>query len=549
MGQEILASSSTRVVSLPVTDSVTLGDYFYEWGNGSAGWPKGTNASFGQIRNVAGANRELTIFTAGSRASSAGPLVNTTAYSGSTVAVNTVTTASATLQAFAGYTAKVATLTNGNFVSVYMSAANTLSAKIFDAAGAQVGSTLSVSTSVTTASATLFTGTAGNFSVAGLSTGGYVVIFKHSSLNTIHIATVSAANAIVSGPTAIDAAVSDTSCTPMSVAADNVGGYLIAFVTPGTLRVAYYNSSNTYVGGMTTAATLAGSGGITSSFPQAFVLSNGAMGVVSNAQYSDTCLGSANLTLVTSLNSTATSSTSVTAIGPAYNSPAAGAAAVAASAATLTSNSGLLIATQDNATHAMALVPFTINSVGGTPSLGSAVNLTTAVRTSKPELIANTDGTYVLLWKESGSVTRRQNVSAAGAFIGSPVTIDSAATMNYVSACPLAYEAAVALTPTATNYPSQLIFQTDGITNGQSFTSSTTYTPTTGYYLKGIALETVSAGSPCKVGIVGTFALGASYTSASAAFDYVGTTRSASNIIKGNAGSVTTTNVTLQGLK
>jgi hypothetical protein len=197
----------------------------------------------------------------------------------------------------------------------------------------------------------------------------------------------------------------------------------------------------------------------------------------------------------------------------------------------------------------MALLPFTIGSVGGSSSVGAAVYLTTAVKASKPELIANADGTYVVLWKESASVTRRQNVSASGAFIGSPVTINSAATMNYVSACPLAYKAAVALTPTATNNPSKLIFQTDTITNGQTFTSTTTYTPTTGYYLKGIALETVSAGSPCKVGVAGTFALGATYPSASVAFDYIGTTRSGTSPVKGNAGSVTTTNVTLQGLK
>jgi hypothetical protein len=551
MGQEILASSSTSVVSLPVTNSVTLGDYFYEWGNGSTGWPKSTNISYGQVRNVAAANRTFEIFTATGRASSAGPLVDTGIYSGSTVAVNTVTTASATLQAFAGYTAKVATLTNGNFVSVYMSAANTLSAKIFDAAGAQVGSTLSISTTVTTAAATLFTGTSGTFSVAGLSTGGYVVIFKHSSLNTIHIATVSAANAIVSGPTELNAAVSVSTCTPMTVAADNNGGYLIAFYTAGStsVRSAYYNSANTYVGGMVSAVTGAtyATGGTTAIFPQAFVLNNGAMGIASNITGNETCVGNGNWTVISSLNSTASATTNYVVDSPVHNSSASGAVSVAGSAAT--PNTGLYITTIDSGTHAMGLRLFTISSAGGAVSSVASTTLTTAVRASKQEIIANPDGSYVVLWKESASVTRRQNFSAGGAFVGSAVTIDSATTMDYVSACPLANKAAVALTPTATNYPSQLIFQTDGITNGQAVIGTTVYTPTTGYYLKGIALETVSAGSPCKVGVVGTFALGASYPSASVAFDYIGTTRSGASPVKGNAGSVTTTNVTLQGLK
>jgi hypothetical protein len=549
MGQQVLTSTSDSIVSLPVTDAVTLGDYFYEWGNGSSGWPKGTNVSYGQIRSFAGANRDLAIFTAESRAASTGPMVNAGTYSGSTITVNTVTSASASLQAFAGFTAKVATLTNGNFVSVYMSAANTLSAKIFDVAGTQVGSTLSISTSVATASSTLFTGTAGIFSVAGLSTGGYVVIFKQSSLNTVHIATVSEANAIVSGPTEINAAVSSTSCTPMSVAADNVGGYLIAFTSGTVVRAAYYNSANTYVGGMTTVVNgnSYADGGTYALFPQAFVLNNGAMGVASNIYGATACVGSGNWTIISSLNSTASAAVSISVGTTTYSAAVGGAVAVAASA--LSVNSGLLITTTDSNTYVMALFPFTISSPGGTPSAGAVVNLTAAVKASKQELIANTDGTYVLLWKESTSVTRRQNVSASGAFIGSPVTIDSAATMDYVSACPLAYKAAVALTPTATNNPSKLIFQTDTITNGQTFAGVTTYTPTTGYYLKGIALETVSAGSPCKVGVAGTFALGATYPSASVAFDYIGTKRSGTSPVKGNAGSVTTTNVTLQGLK
>ena len=549
MGQQVLTSTSDSIVSLPVTDAVTLGDYFYEWGNGSSGWPKGTNVSYGQIRSFAGANRDLAIFTAESRAASTGPMVNAGTYSGSTITVNTVTSASASLQAFAGFTAKVATLTNGNFVSVYMSAANTLSAKIFDVAGTQVGSTLSISTSVATASSTLFTGTAGIFSVAGLSTGGYVVIFKQSSLNTVHIATVSEANAIVSGPTEINAAVSSTSCTPMSVAADNVGGYLIAFTSGTVVRAAYYNSANTYVGGMTTVVNgnSYADGGTYALFPQAFVLNNGAMGVASNIYGATNCVGGGNWTIISSLNSTASAAVSISVGTTTYSAAVGGAVAVAASA--LSVNSGLLITTTDSNTYVMALFPFTISSPGGTPSAGAVVNLTAAVKASKQELIANTDGTYVLLWKESTSVTRRQNVSASGAFIGSPVTIDSAATMDYVSACPLAYKAAVALTPTATNNPSKLIFQTDTITNGQTFAGVTTYTPTTGYYLKGIALETVSAGSPCKVGVAGTFALGATYPSASVAFDYIGTKRSGTSPVKGNAGSVTTTNVTLQGLK
>lgn len=553
MGQQVLTSTSDSIVSFPVTADVTAGDYFYEWGDGSFGWPKAATVSVGQTRVIAGANRTLEFLTAGGRAASAGPILEVATYTGSTVTTNTVTTASASLQAFAGYQAKVATLTNGNFVSVYMSALNTLSAKIFNSAGAQVGSTLSVSTTVASAAATLFTGTVGIFDVAGLSTGGYVVIFKHSSLGTLHIATVSAANAIVSGPTLINAAVSTSSCTPMTVAADNNGGYLIAFLNSNAVRAAYYNSANTYVGGMTSVIDFNShfDGGTYGGYPQAFVLNNGAMGVASSGYGNSICSGqNGNVITISSLNATATATTNSVSKSAGFSGNAVqGAVTVAASSTN--SNYALLVGTQETGTVAntMLIQAFTINSAGGTISSVASAEMSGVVRSSKPQLIANPDGTYVLIYKESASVTRRRDVSATGTLLGSPVTIDSAATMDYVSACPLAYEAAVALTPTATNYPSQLILQTDTVTNGRTFVGATTYAPTTGYYLKGIALETVAAGGICKVGTKGRFALGGSYLSWSVSFDYVGTTRSGTNIIKGNSGSVTTTTVTLKGLK
>lgn len=548
MGQQIVTSSSDSIVSLPVTADVVAGDYFYEWGNGSSGWPKPATISFGQTRVVAGANRTLELLSGSGREASSGTFVDSLQYTGSTIAVNTVTTASASLQAFAGFQAKVATLTNGNFVSVYMSAANTLSAQVFNASGAQVGSTLTLSTTVASASSTLFAGQ-GKFDVAGLSTGGYVVVFKHQTLNTIHIVTASSANAIVSGPTAINAAVSVSTAEMLSVAANNVGGYVIAWRNTTLIGSALYNSSNTYVNGTSSAISLTSYayGGVIEAFPKAFVLNNGVMGIAVSLQ-GNTC-SSVNWILVASLDATASAGTTEIINAPSYGGTS-GRSGLAVAASSTTPNLGMVIAGSDSSTTQLTVRVFTIASAGATPvQVGSGVGLNGTIQESKPELIPNADGTFTIIFKGSSSSTLRRDISATPALIGSNVTINTATTLNYISACPLVNKAAVALTPTATNFPSQLIFQTDAITNGATYIGSTTYSPATGYYLKGIALETVSAGGICKVGTKGQFALGAGYPSTTAYFDYVGTATSGVNIIKGNSGSVTTTNVTLQGLK
>jgi hypothetical protein len=548
MGQQIVTSSSDSIVSLPVTADVVAGDYFYEWGNGSSGWPKPATISFGQTRVVAGANRTLEFLSGSGRAASSGTFVDSLQYTGSTIAVNAVTTASASLQAFAGFQAKVATLTNGNFVSVYMSAANTLSAQVFNASGAQVGSTLSLSTTVASASATLFAGQ-GKFDVAGLSTGGYVVVFKHQTLNTIHIVTASAANAIVSGPTAINAAISVSAAEMLSVAANNIGGYVIAWRNTTLIGSALYNSSNTYVGGTSSAISLGtyAYNGISDAFPKAFVLNNGVMGIAVSL-WGSTC-ASVNWILVASLNATGSAANTAIINAPTFGGTA-GSSGLAVAASSATPNLGMVIAGNDSATSQLTVRIFSIDSAGVAPvQVGSGVTLNGTIQTSKPELIPNADGTFTLIFKASASSTMRQDISATPTLIGSNVSINTANTLNYISACPLAYKAAVALTPTATNFPSQFIFQTDAVTNGATYIGPTTYSPATGYYVKGIALETVSAGGVCKVGTKGQFSLGAGYPSTTAYFDYVGTATSGVNIIKGNSGSVTTTNVTLQGLK
>jgi hypothetical protein len=549
MGQQIVTSSSDSIVSLPVTADVVAGDYFYEWGNGSSGWPKPATVSFGQTRVVAGANRTLEAGTSPSRACSNGPLIDTTIYTGSTITANTITTASSSLQAFAGFQAKVATLTNGNFVSVYMSAANTLSAKVFNPSGTQVGSTATLSTTVSSASASYFAGL-GTFDVAGLSTGGYVVIFKHQTLNYIHIVTVSSAGA-VSAAVAINSSFRDTACTPMSIVGDSVGGYLMAYARSTTdVSAVLYNSTNTFVGGTSTVSGWASyfNGGVSNLFPIAFVLNNGVMGVATNIYGTDACTGQlGNITVVTSLSASAGGVSGRTVVnGQSYTSAGFYGCAVAPSSVT---PSYAMVLTCTDQTNIMRPIVFSIPSVGSSPSVINTGSITTSLRNQKPEIIANADGTFTAIWKDSAGVTKRQDVSAAAVNIGTAVTIDTTTTLNYVSACPLAYKAAVAMTPTATNFPSQFIIQTESLTNGQTFTSTTPYSPISGYYLKGIALETVSAGGTCKVGVKGQFALGAGYLPWTASFDYVGTARSGVNMIKGNSGSVTTTNVTLQGLK
>jgi hypothetical protein len=532
MGQQILNSSSSAILPFVVTDDVLAGDYFYEWGAGSRGWPRGDTATFGQFRYVAGAARLFQISSSNSRPAAAGPFVEQIPHPGPSVANNTVTTAATTLASFAGHNAKCASLTNGNVVMVYMSATNTLSAAIFNRAGVQQGATVTLTTSCTTANNN-FDAT-GYFAVSGLSTGGYVVVFRHSSTSFVNIVTVDAANVIQSGPTVIVAARQATA-QQLGVCGAANGRYLIVFDQGfGVLNAVLYQANNTAINnGFTVNVGL-----------EIFHSPNGDMGLAPIFLRNGTAVCLANLpadnllrfVLITfNASVTGAASYTTTAGGPEINNPFIDACA-------LMESDGWIAVAKNNNTNQVVLAGTTGVSLVGTYN---------SVSGARSSVIARPDGGADFYRATSTTNIERRTLSAAGGGVGSGVTITVPASQPFVFAAPLAEKAALCRVPSGTNFPTFSIVQTDAVVAGAPLFSDRVFSPTQGYYLKGIALESATAGNVCRVLTTGTIPLGATYPTLASPvyFDYQGTSLTAKSLIQGVSGVVSGTTVSLGGLK
>ena len=485
MGQNTLATSQTQVITLPVTSDVTAGDYFYQWGGTNFGWPKPANVSAApETFSFAGASRTFSLVTASARSASLGPYLNSVVYSGATVAVNTVTTAITDLGTAGSIVSKAATLTNGNVAVVYMSATNTLSSKIFDASGTQVGSTLSISTTCAAASGSRLG--QNYFSVAALSTGGFVVAFRNSSTTFVNIATVSSSNALVSGPTVI-AAARQFAADCIRITGNNSGGYLLAFVVTGSSTVysALYDSSNTSLGGVNYGFTVnSGYATVDQREETPVILEDGTMCLLGALRDND---GAGTYVFNASRQILNAAGTSVISGSGAGGTGTSNALDVYSSAVAIPGlNQWYLLINEDSAIRV-----FTGNA--------SSILTSTGVSGSTTEravgLTSSSLGNFAY-YIAGSNVIRRSFAYASGTInFATGQTIAASLNSSYgVTVAPLPYKDFICATQISTSRPAFLIAQKYSVTNGEFFLGSERYTPLQGYFLRGIALESATAG-------------------------------------------------------
>ena len=558
MSATLTQNTNQAVIPVTVTNNVTKGDYVYQYGT-NIGWPKPTTAGAGPTTFLLNPTLQ-TSYAAPStaRAVTTSPMAEGFTYTGSTIAQNAITTATTSVDASATHGSKSIGLVGGNFVNLFMSAVNTLSAKVFNEAGVQQGATLTLATNCTASGIAL--NSASVFSGCGMADGGYVVVYKNTS-NRIGIVRVNASSAITFGPEILPNSTFATAAEQPMVCATTSGGYLITFTWSSShIATALYTASNVFAtgqGGVAANTFSPGTGFSSQLFATPLCLQNGNLLVLANLAAIDNSYSYYyNSIIVLKFNSTATT---VDNSQSSYTSVSTGGAlspliAVCGSITTPDRWVALVVFDASNQTPVLCTG---LSPSGGSVTLTNTTTIQGVMgQTQKQVGIApQADGNVnVYVWNNSNQL-QVAKYSPTGSLVAGSLTllttISPVSSQSYsLNVFNTGWKTLVNFTPSTTNIPSFLIHQTETLTNGTTF-SSTPYTPSQGYSLIGVAQNTANTGELCWVQTEGTAPLGAGFPSANVAFDYVGspTNSTAKSAIKGNSGTTSGTSVILKGLK
>jgi hypothetical protein len=556
MSATLTQNTNQAVIPVTVTNNVTKGDYVYQYGT-NIGWPKPTNGLAGSTFFLLSPNLQTSgLSEVSTRSITTSPMAEAFTYTGATVNQNTVTTPSTTLDASAIQVSKNIGLVGGNFVNLFMSATNTLSAKVFNGNGVQQGATLTLATNCTAAT----TGWAESnmFSGCGMADGGYVVVFRNTS-SLVTIVRVGANATITFGPVNINAAIQPGTPFIPKVCATLSGGYLITFSWGSAyVATALYSANNVFLSGQTSSINLNsvltpyGMPQAIQAFPIPLCLQNGAMIIIAavggyDSSYSYTF----NLIVAMVLNAAATSTLAISST----NQGASGGGYIAPTLSvcgSVTDPSRFFACwCQDASYNWPIFTSGTATTSSVTFSNSTSVHGVMGNSNRQTGITPTADGNAnVYVWNNSNSLNLVR-YSPSASVVNSLIALVGSST-SYVYALDVfntGWKTLLNYTPSS-NVPTFLIHQSQ--TAAAGFTSLTTpYTPSQGYSLIGVAQNTANTGELCWVQTEGTAPLGAGFPSANVAFDYVGspTNSTAKSAIKGNSGTTSGTSVILKGLK
>ncbi len=556
MSATLTQNTNQAVIPVTVTNNVTKGDYVYQYGT-NIGWPKPATVGAGSTTFLLNPALQTSVLTTVSAKSiTTSPMAEAYTYAGSTLAQNAITTATTSVDASATHVSKSIGLVGGNFVNLFMSATNTLSAKVFNGEGVQQGATLTLATNCT-ASGTSKTA-ANMFSGCGMADGGYVVVYKNTS-TYVGIVRVNSSGAITFGPVVISPSHQVNADLPR-VCPNTSGGYLISFMNGvSSVGTAMYSASNVYNTGSPSMFNLNsytppyGMAQATSVFQVPLILQNGATLILFNiAGYETSYSYTFNLFMAFTINGTATSVINATATASVQTGNGNSDPYLAACGSVTDTSRWIAFGAYD-----WASVPYfhSGTTAGVSVSISSSANLAGQFGTIQRQtgIAPTSDGNVNLYaWNTSNQIQVVRTTPTGTTVAGSYVVLSTVGTSSSYSldVFNTGWKTLVNFTPNTTNISSFLIHQTEALTNGTTF-SSTPYTPSQGYSLIGVAQNTANTGELCWVQTEGTAPLGAGFPSANVAFDYVGspTNSTAKSAIKGNSGTTSGTSVILKGLK
>jgi len=548
MGRQVSGSQAISTTEVATSVGFSAGDYVYRYGANLVGFPKSASNSIGALATAIGG----TVYSdfimtglSGQQVSAAGPAVDTALYTGTTRAISTPLVAAASVNAATSYNNnKVAALQGGNYVHVYFTAASTLTAAIYDTTGTMVGSAVTISTSAENNTLNRDT-----VAVAGLTDGGYVVVFTGASSHPQYVR-VNSSNTITAGPSNIRSSVAyGSNNNNKSVCGMSDGGFAVVMCSASGTSNAYlasYASNNTLYWAADIDAGFNIYGG-NSGFDSISIVQSGIYLNIACANWdTDPCTGQAYICY--GLN--CWSRTGNSRIGSKVQSANSVATRTYPSKVQVcpiigSLNAALFSFTTTNQSVTHWTIVAGVNQGAFSSTLGSAQSYWT---------VATANGNFQLVYVGTDSVVKllpyTKNSSAYQWTAGTPQTLYNSAAIGFTGMCAsMGRNGRIFVSfPNASSHPMNMQISSYDATNGTTYIQgSAIYTPVNNYSLIGVALTSAAPGSSGTVQTSGTIKLSAEYPPAQSPiyFSYV---NNAYGPYGGNAGYVSGTTVTLEGL-
>jgi hypothetical protein len=527
-----VAPGTSVVTPMYTSVGFDAGDYVYQYGANLVGWPKGSTIGMGaEAVAIAGATYTGYKQTSNSRAVSLGPMSDQIVFTGTTSTIGQTIVSPTVLSgaSFASGYAKSAALTDGRIAFAYASASGTITSAIYSAAGALQGTTTQLTTTANLNNR--------QFTMCALSDGGFIVGWYDASASAMKYSRLNSSNAVtVNNVSIVGGAVVElhAAATPDYYA---FSWHVTDSVSTAQLKP-YFMTSNSTSGTYNASLTSVYASACAGTSQNTFYL---AAGDFSAAQIYYAHVNASNAGVLGSLTNTGSytngysfdgcSATASATYPGAYAATflvndSSGTAQLARVYAT-TATTPTVLVTTISITSSLAVSIGSLNAGGCITVVRSTStgNLQYSVFNGASSIVAS--GTLVSAASPSGAFSIGVSGIAGGSFV-------------------LAYPA-----PT-TGFSTFLTAYSSAYTSGVTvLTSGNTYTPETGYSLRGVALTTAAAGSTGLVATNGLVNLGASYPTATSniQFDYTGTAFTARSAVTAQSGNVIGTTVTLKGLE
>ena len=530
-----VTAGSTVVQQVNTTTGFSAGDYVYTTPTGIGTRATG-NVSVGQDTPYVGTTWISTgIQSTSFRGASLGPLLDQAVYSGTTRTIGSTVVAASTVLSTASNYSRSCTLANGNIVQMYSQGAN-LYFRVIDISGNVIVAQTTLTTSLYTSS------NVGGFACCTLVSGNIQFIFNVGTSQYCNTVQYSPAGAVVVASTAIYVGVSQYG--NLSMAALSGGGSVVCGSsgytnTMGAPYVLLLDSTGAYLNNFTGSYS---SGqcrympvvGLPASYGTniwAYYSQDSENGAGSNANMAVYSNGSV-AAYFTNTYST-------------MNSPGGGVFNM-----TFTTDGYILaISYFGGPYYFKALYTKSTNTSGtitsvANGSIGSGNGATvSALPNGGVSCVSADNSGNIYVNTSTNGTTWTSQVQVGGATIGagtiwsgrlSATTASGVAVINYLAA--------------STSYNTSIIAATIPVTNGSTVLTGNSYTPSTGYYLMGLAATDAAANETGEVIVNGTAQLGSAYPTATTPIYYSYQSTAGSPFIP-QRGVVSNTTVTLKGLE
>lgn len=531
-----VAAGSSVVVPVNTTTGFSAGDYVYTTPTGIGTRATG-NVNIGSDTPYVGTTWISTgLQSVAFRSASYGPLIDQATFSGTTRTFGQNMIAANTVKATYSYHNRTCTLANGNVVLMYNTGAN-LFFKIIDSTGATVLAETTLTSSLYTASYS------GNFACCTLVSGNIQFIWNQASAYQLKSQQFTQAGSAVSASFDVSSPVSNL-CNISMAALSGGGSVFLGASGNAIIYSPYYgilNSAGVYTTGGGTSYGVGGGGqyyvqvaGLPSSYGTN-IWTYVSQDANTNTGYYPVCGVYSGSTAVTSANLTAITGVSG---GETFNM-------------TIASDGTICASVWNGSIYCYKLTYTKSTNTTGSLAVGTYTYVASG---SSGTLCASSNGAVICI-AHTGNDASVSKLTSANVLTGPTnfVTgvIQSSGTGNPGAFCGASFGSGIVsalYVQTSTSYTGQAGGASIAATNGSTVLTGSSYTPSQGYYLMGVAATDAAANQTGQVIVNGTAQLGSAYPTVTTPIYYSYQT-TASQPIFGQRGVVNATTVTLKGLE